>query len=299
MLEAIVKLFLFALRALLSYRHRGLRNALSAACTAIKRTVDSVHEPTDRLLDQNYKLRRQRELKRKRTLAFGTMLKALPTRHARRTVARTIRRHEAFAEYDFDRMDCWQPHVAKEPIVHDYLPLLYRVDAPRDEADWLPEYCAQRAVRASGEAVAILHKAERGTVTMPHTDKDRKGRPTGSVLALQCGEQLLVAWHESDLPIDELNHGTPHDDGECFAEWPDVLATVGSLTIISMQAGDAVEIDAHAVHMVVTTQSKRQITLSTYEPVPSTPRRPLSPSRKLIGACARGARAESYPYAPR
>lgn len=245
--------------------------ALRATREAIERAVDAVHEPMG-LIDTHSKLHKAREQKRLRVLAFANMLdmlgKMLSVRRvARRAVARIISQNNSFEEYNFDEITQWQSHVAKEPLVHDYLPVLRKIQAPRDEAAWLPGYDAHLAARKLGGSFALMHIADSGAVTMPHTDEDLNDTPTGSVLALKSGEQLVVAWHKNDLSIDKLRHGTPHDDGECFADWPHLLATVNSLTIIQMKAGDAVEIDEDGVHMIVTTQSKRQISLSTYKPV--------------------------------
>ena len=96
-------------------------------------------------------------------------------------------------------------------------------------------------------------------MTLPHIDRDSRGNPINTYLAVTQGVELIIAWRQSEL-----------DEGPVIADLqsshPSFARILGlrSLTIVRAGPGDLVYMPARTVHMVITESDKVHLGFHTY-----------------------------------
>ena len=158
---------------------------------------------------------------------------------------------------------------AQNPLVMDFLPVLYRgpigsgVEDWMTDARWLEQYQLQRPRRDRGGSHAQFHRAEQGAVTLPHEDYDNSGDALATVIGLLKGEQVVVAWDEEvDGGILEELSALPRETWDARLN---LLAVEGRLAIVLMREGSVLCMRSRVAHMIVTTQDKTQYSFHLYE----------------------------------
>ena len=143
---------------------------------------------------------------------------------------------------------------------HAALPLLHKsAVAPDPPPSLAPRYAKQGRLRARGNAVPEWQQALAGCVTLPHIDRDSRGNPINTYLAVTQGVELIIAWRQSEL-----------DEGPVIADLqsshPSFARILGlrSLTIVRAGPGDLVYMPARTVHMVITESDKVHLGFHTY-----------------------------------
>ena len=141
--------------------------------------------------------RRVYEQSRARVQAFACSLRSLPPRDAQsvRTVGYAERTEPAAA---------WSSHKsAAARLEHNgILPKLFTCPAKHSHVPFNVSYEAQHALRRRGRAFPVWQFAPAGTVTLPHIDLDVNKVPLATYFVVVCGEELIIAWHRSELHED-------------------------------------------------------------------------------------------------
>jgi hypothetical protein len=191
---------------------------------------------------------------RERVITFARALLSVPNRDVG-TITRV--QHVHVGADHVPAHGPWHAHASVDGLL-EHEGLLPRLQSAGGVPDTAPQQLhaaymspAQQAQRMLGGSHALCQKAKAGAVTLPHVDRDLKGRPMHTYLAVMQGVELVIAWRRGDLHEDEVLRHVPSLDVLGSRK-----ARLAGLTVLRAVAGDLVHMPPDTVHMVVTEVDK-------------------------------------------
>lgn len=149
----------------------------------------------------------------------------------------------------------WSAHISKHPLVPDLLPNLHRSSAA-DAAVLFP-YLRETSKHLPAGAEPVFQKAERGVLTMPHTDGDFH-----TTFYVTEGEEVFIAWDPDELDPNSLSD----DQLDGWAARLCDARVLRSFSVVHAQPGDMVRLSHNAAHMVITIKEKVHLAWHDFGP---------------------------------